>query len=296
MRHLSRRPGFNRVELGVVLVIALLALGLFLVYLPQARVNSQRVQCMENLRKLGQGIMLFHGAKEGPKIAGGQRAFLPAARIADGYATWPVQIAPMLSDTGPLKPWDMQRRYDEQPAAVREAIWPLLLCPARPRTGWLGGEGDQRGAVGDYACVSGNGDPQRPWTGPDANGPIILGEVLEQQGGLILRWRGRTTLADVQKRGLSYTFLLGEKHVPEGQLGQQAVGDGPIYDGAHPVNSARVAGVGFGLASGPSAPFNFNFGSHHDGIVQFLVADGSVRVCTVDMSEEVLGPFATRGD
>ena len=45
---------------------------------------------------------------------------------------------------------------------------------------------------------------------------------------------------------MSYTFLLGDKHVPEGKFGQQAVGDGSIYDG-HPQNSARVAGVGFGL-------------------------------------------------
>ena len=42
MRHLSRRSGISRVEVGIVAVIALLVLGLFLVYLPQAHVTTAR--------------------------------------------------------------------------------------------------------------------------------------------------------------------------------------------------------------------------------------------------------------
>src|SRR5262245_31935557 len=101
---LSRRGAFTRVELGVVLILALLVLGLFLVYLPKARVNSQLVHCVNNLRRLGEGIHYFDGTKKGG-AAEGKHGFLPAARIADGYAKWPVQIAALLVDSRPIQEW-----------------------------------------------------------------------------------------------------------------------------------------------------------------------------------------------
>ena len=63
----------------------------------------------------------------------------------------------------------------------------------------------------------------------DANGAIILGEVLEKKGDLILQWRSRTSFVDLQQqRGLSYTFLVGEKHVPAEEWGNADAGDGPL--------------------------------------------------------------------
>ena len=123
-------------------LIALLVLGLFLVYLPQAHVNTQRVQCMENLPRLGQGIMLFHGVKEGPSEEGQRRLSARSKRRRGlrhlaGANRSPAQRCQSAQGLGHAT------AYNEQPAAVREAIWPLLLCPARQRPGWLAGEGDQ---------------------------------------------------------------------------------------------------------------------------------------------------------
>jgi hypothetical protein len=149
------------------------------------------------------------------------------------------------------------------------------------------------GALGDYACASGDGDPQWPWTGELANGAIILGKVLEEKDGLILRWQGRTTLASLV-RGQSFTFLVGEKHVPLDKLGQSTAGDGSFYNGALADSCARIGGPGFGMASSPVSPFNTNFGSAHDRVCQFLHADGSVRPYATTMSEEVLGRMIRR--
>jgi hypothetical protein len=149
------------------------------------------------------------------------------------------------------------------------------------------------GALGDYACAAGDGDPQFAWTGPDANGAIILADVLEKQDDLILRWQSRTSVASLT-RGLAYTILLGEKHVPPEGIGQAAFGDGSLYNGQHPASVSRVGGPGFGLALTPEAPMNNNFGSSHPGVCQFLMADTSVRALRVDVSEEVLGKMIVR--
>ncbi len=67
-----------------------------------------------------------------------------------------------------------------------------------------------------------------------------------------------------------------------------------MYDGRHPSCYARVGGPGFGLASGPEAPFNYNFGSYHVNFSHFLYADVSVRPAALSMSEEVLGGLIRR--
>jgi hypothetical protein len=166
---------------------------------------------------------------------------------------------------------------------------PLYFCPARHRTTALGADG----ALGDYAAVAGNGDPTHPWTGASANGPLILGDVLKQDGDLLASWRGRVSFNSL-KRGLSYTLLVGEKHVPLDHHGAVEHGDGSLYDGRHPASFARVAGRGYPLALSPAAPMQDNFGSAHVGICQCLVADGSVRTFAVTMDPELLGRLVTR--
>ncbi len=173
-------------------------------------------------------------------------------RIADGYATWAVLIAPHLTAAEhPLVKWDVARGYFAQEATVREALVPLYFCPARVRTSGLSSAGDidpvtgqhVAGAVGDYAGVAGAGDPAHPWDGPDADGAIILGEVLERRGDRIVRWRGRTSLSAIRDaRGQSVTLLVGEKHVPRDEMGRADAGDGSLYDGRRP-RAVRASAV-----------------------------------------------------
>ncbi len=236
---------------------------------------------MNNLRQIGEGIQAFHGERE----------FLPPARIADGYATWAVLLAPYAGREHPLQTWDAAKRFVDQDVKVRRAAMLIFFCPARTRPAAAGPDG----AMGDFAGVAGNGDPKHDWTGPNANGALILGEVLERHDDRIKKWRGRVTLQSL-KRGLGYTLLVGEKHVPDGRFGEVVHGDGSLYDGRHPASFSRVGGPGFDLASSPTAPFNSNFGSAHPGRCQFLVADGSVRTLAIDTSADVLGELTTRGD
>jgi Protein of unknown function (DUF1559) len=300
------RPGLSLLEVLVIVVLALIALGVLISFMQQSRETSRRAHCMNNLKLMGEAIFYYEGTREHLLAArlkdarGPAQGTLPAARIADGYATWAVQIAPYLRGDDPLKAWDLQKPYFDQSAEARETSLPVFLCPARIRTSTLSVSGDTRpdgtnvpGAVGDYACAAGDGDPRHAWTGSDANGAIILGEVLHQEGDRILAWRSRTTLSSL-KRGLSNTILLGEKHVPTGAFGQASSGDGSLYNGANPASFSRIGGPGYGLAPSPTAPFNQNFGSSHPGLCQFLMADISVRPMSNEISEEVLGKLIQR--
>jgi len=290
-----KRRGITAIELVVAVVLFLIVLGILLTAIPRMRESAHRVQCSNNLKEMGTACRLFRDAKK----------FLPAARIADGYATWAVQIAPYLklAKDNPLLDWDMSKTYYDQPDEVRAAQVFLYYCPSRrqppqlssgdvPANGQPAGR-EFSGALGDYAGCSGNGSPAHPWQTPQANGAIIIGEVIKRSDDRILEWRGRIDLGELGK-GQAQTVLLGEKHVPWGQFGERQVGDGSLYNGACPASSARGGGPGYGLAAGPDAPFHDNFGSYHPGIGQFLMADTSVRALANSINEEVLGQLTAR--
>lgn len=304
----QHRRGLTRVEVLLIVVLALIGLGVFLTFLRYSGETAARAHCQNNLKMLGEGIYYFEGSDSNLKAAGlslkprgPAQGTLPAARIADGYATWVVQIAPYLTQQNPLADWDLGKRYAAQPPSARSAIIAELFCPARDRQFRLSRRGDAlpggehlAGALGDYACAAGDGNPKHDWTGPHANGAIVLGDVLHQEGDGILAWRSRTSFASLV-RGRSHTILLGEKHAPPDAFGDAGFGDGSIYNGQHPASFSRIGGPGFGLAPLPAAPFNNNFGSAHSGLCHFLMADLSVRPLSTKVSERVLGELIVRG-
>jgi hypothetical protein len=284
------------VEVIILVVVLLTVVAIVLTLLPRMRESGSLVECKLQLKLIGDALQQYH-EKSGR---------LPASRIAPGYGTWAVQIAPYFNLKGrnPLQPWDLKLPYFDQPEAVRQAHLPMFLCPARQRErpSLLSTSGDVRkgieypGAVGDYACASGDGNPKFPWDGPDANGAIIPAVyVLDPDGKRVKDWQSRTSFSSLE-RGQSYTILLGEKHVPLGRFGDAAQGDGALYNGDRLASAARVGGPGFGLAQQFSDPFNRNFGSYHPGVCQFLMADNSVQPRANTVSEQFLGTLINRFD
>jgi hypothetical protein len=273
----------------VILLLVLLGAGVALIGMRQWWESSARVRCMEHLEKMMVAVAAHQDKK----------SHLPASRLAKGYATWAVQLAPYMASTNieALRQWDLTRTYYAQPESVRQAQIAIFYCPARRYPPQLSSEGDVQGdtlfpgALGDYACSSGDGSV--PWDGIKANGAIIPAEVVKQEGDQLLDYH---LLTDLNKlpRGQSPTILIGEKHVPLGQFGQVAAGDGSLYNGDHLASFARVGGPGFGLSQSVTDPFNNNFGSAHPGICQFLMADGSVKSFDVSLSPIVLGKLTNR--
>ena len=291
------RSAVTRIEVVVILGVGVLLACVLALVLVRLRENGPRLQCMDNLRRVGDAVQSFQATT-------GADAYLPPARIAPEYATWAVLIVPHLENKHPLRDWDVSKTYFAQDASIREAIVARYFCPARTRPGWLSTDGDidpatkehVAGGLGDYAGVAGTGDLAHPWDGPDADGSIVLGEVLERKADRLVRWRGRVSLASIAAaRGTSVTLLFGEKHASPSGMGRADAGDGSLYNGQNPSSCSRVAGPGHSLAASVTEPFNNNFGSAHPGFCQFLYADGSVRPIAVGVNDAVLGQQARRG-
>ena len=292
-----RRPALTRLELLVITAIGLAAAGLVVMFLARHRENSQRVACSNNLRVIGQALHAYHEASAGDD----KLKYLPPARIADGYATWAVLIAPHMIKTHPLHDWEKDKSYFAQTDEVRRTPLFTYFCPARRRPGAVSEAGDVDkdtlfpGALGDYGSVAGDGSVAPDWLGANANGALIGAVNIKRKDDRIVYWESVTGLSSLV-RGAQYTLLAGEKHVPQARFGDATLGDGSLYNGGNPASFARVAGPGFPLAASMDSPFNRNFGSYHNGVCQFLMADGSYRVMTNNTSENVLGQLARRGE
>lgn len=292
------RRGLTRTELVIVLVLVLTGAGLVLTFINRGQERAGQVHCTENLRRIGLGIYGYHGlelARQKPLRPG--TGALPPARIAPGYSTWAPLVVPYLQAGSPLEKWDSALPFAQQQEELRDTMVPVFLCPARPRKVWIspGGADGSGGAVGDYACAAGDGDPRFDWTGPEANGPMILGEVLKQDKDRLVDWRSRTTLESLL-RGTSATILIGEKHVPLDQLGVAAIGDGPLYDGTLAVTASRIGGPGHPLADDPYGPVLDNFGSSHPGGCNFLFADGAAKPLLPTIEPAILARLLRRGE
>ncbi len=287
---MSPRRGITVLEMLVVLVLCLLAGGFGIVMIARLRESGQREMCKNNLRVLGQAMHAYHGKPEDPNA----RHYLPPSRIADGYATWAVLIAPHMLNDHPLLKWDVQQSYFAQTVEVREARVPVHFCPTRTRRATLSDAGDLDaagahvpGGLGDYASVAGDGT--------EDNGALACAQAIQRKGDRIVGWQSLTSV-DALKRGQSNTLLLGEKHVSADRMGDAAVGDGTLYSGQHSACFSRFAGAGFPLAPSIDEPFKNNFGSWHSGVCNFLMADGGARTMTITVDETVLGNLARRGE
>jgi prepilin-type N-terminal cleavage/methylation domain-containing protein len=306
VRRSGRSRGFTLIELLVVIAIIAVLISLLVPAVQKVRESANRTRCANNLHQLGVAIHNYHGVENA----------LPPARLNyDGGVTWAVLILPYIEQDNFYKQWSLPQLYYTHPQAVRETRVPLYFCPARrtpssglvsksgdvPDLGWPG-TGHYPGALGDYACCVGDGQTTRgdgEFNTPTANGAMVLADYAWKPGAppwVLDWWRSRTRFASVVD-GLSNTFLLGEKHVPEGHQGEAGHGDGSIYNGDPANRSAvRIAGRDNPLAIGPRDAANNQFGSHHTGIVQFVMCDGSVRVVPVSLNPDLLRRLAVRHD
>src|SRR5262249_44164424 len=95
--------------------------------------------------------------------------------------------------------------------------------------------------------------------------------------------------------GSSNTVMIGEKHIQLGTLNNPTT-DGFIYSGSEQQTYYRVAGPSWPLAFDPAAPVNFQFGSWHPGLCQFVFVDGHVQGVKNSTSGPVLALLANRFD
>src|ERR1700686_5835188 len=99
------RRGITVLEVLVALALCVAVVGLGVMLVARHRENAQREKCKLNLKRIGEAFRTYHDLSAADEKA----RFLPPSRLADGYATWAVLLAPQLLTDQPLRQWDLQK-------------------------------------------------------------------------------------------------------------------------------------------------------------------------------------------
>ena len=314
-----RRGGFTLIELLVVITIIGVLIALLLPAVQQARESARLIQCRNNLKQIGLAVHNFHSI---------YRAFPPAnikSRPGDPAdlncggtnPTWFVRVLPSLEQKAFFEKWDVWHTFGSHPAEVRNQSVDVFMCPTRRGgqsvcaqqtvninypCGCTGKTHFPGGASGDYAANQGdlspgaNTLPTDFYFGGNGTGVIIASRPRCDDMMQPINWVDRIRMTDLED-GVSHTVLAGEKHLTQGRM-NVALDDVSLYDGRHFPSCARIGGPGVPLARDPSYadPRFYGFGSWHDGVCNFVFADGSVRSINNLISTEVLGNLCHRRD
>lgn len=318
------RSGFTLIELLVVIAIIAILIAILLPAVQQARAAARRTQCQNNLKQIGLGLHQFHDTFN---------AFPPARLVRDGVRTlspngtsigvdepsWLIHLLPYLEQSALYQKWNLYKPFGTHPIEVRQSVVQTLLCPERHAgtspiapdaeieiTFPCGcGGGVQRipgGAVVDYVGNQGDispgavGAPTDFYWGGRGTGVIISSHPRMDGEEVLPGWEDKVALRDVTD-GASNTVMVGEPYIPEGEMTKSPY-NGPAYMGRHFQNFTRIGGPGVPLAhnSRDQRGTQYSFGSAHPGIVQFCMADGSVRGISTSISSLVLGNLCHRRD
>jgi prepilin-type N-terminal cleavage/methylation domain-containing protein len=300
--------GFTLVELLVVIAIIGTLVGLLLPAVQAARESARLTTCSNNLKQIGLAVHSYHDSRKA----------LPPSRSPGNGPTWAVFLLPFLEMNDVYQAWNVTRSYHAQTDAARQASIAGYLCPTRRGPPQLSEQGDARGSLGmpamrgacsDYAhAINANGSTDFSFTAgppirifPSSNAVSAITLPSGTQGGSDPLFSGITFTSSTKfssiTDGLSYTFLIGEKHVPPTALRRfTGGGDSSVFNPDDYRVAGRFAGPSYPLAVSPTTAYNDQFGSWHRGVCQFVYGDGSVRAVSNQTGGTILQRLVERAD
>jgi prepilin-type N-terminal cleavage/methylation domain-containing protein/prepilin-type processing-associated H-X9-DG protein len=321
---MSPRRAFTLVELLVVITIIGALIAILLPGVQAAREAARRGSCENNLKQTGIALLNYEskyrefpiGAISHPSDASGLASF---------GTSWWVDLLPHFDQANVLQRIDFRSLHSgwvilngQNGEAVNNIVFPTMFCPSSPLPP-LEPVGAYNVMMPSYVGISGatshdGFDESRvsPCCIKEGRGEISAGGVLLANAAAHAR-----EITD----GLSNTFVVGECSdyaiaadgrlqrvdggFPNGWItGTTALGTPPLYNPGfsppswnistmrHPLNSRTYEAPGVDRNRGPNNPFL----SPHPGVVNFLLADGSVAAMEERADVLELKRLATRDD
>jgi prepilin-type N-terminal cleavage/methylation domain-containing protein/prepilin-type processing-associated H-X9-DG protein len=292
----KRRHGFTLIELLVVIAIIAILIGLLVPAVQKVRSAAARLQCQNNLHQIGIAAANYESTYK---------------KLPPGYIGPPSGIfsnaGPMVGCMALLLPYMEQGPVD---AAMRNGMPPsyfsIQTINPSPFSRWSGGAypsllAAAKNVIPTYLCPSALNSPSNSvisWVYYTGNVTINWGSLgvdttygLTNYIGCGGYLGGLTTQGPnaVQYQGLYYqnsNLSLGQVTGADGTSNTLAFGEtvGGTANGTQWNYAWMGAGsmpTGFGLRQPTTAAF-WNFSSYHEGVVNFVMCDGSVRPVRLD--------------
>ena len=311
------RRGFTLIELLVVIAIIAILIALLLPAVQQAREAARRTQCKNNLKQIALACHNFHdtynrlpGGSFGPDITVPYRANGPRNLGWDDHQFMGIlpQILPQIEQPNLYNQIAIWKGIDFRPH-------PTVVGDYNPEVPYFSDTATwtiAQASIPAFACpsdvqasVSGN-TPSRMQMWEDASGgEFHLGFFPGEQGtgktsymgvagflGDIRRWPTWAVLKGVF--GMRVTFMF--RDITDGLSNTLMFGEvtgGNDYDWrwmmAGPMPTA------WGLNTTPTQNW-YQFESFHTGVVQFALADGSVRAVSKNIDAKTFERLAAMAD
>jgi len=313
------QSAFTLVELLVVITIIGILISLLLPAVQSAREAARRMQCSNNLKQLGLGVLLHHEAQAFFPTGGWNVCYMgdpdegfgpgsaPAGQADGQPGGWYYNILPYIEQEavhqlGAGMPTDEKKSlWTDQMSRPITTVW----CPSRRRPGAFG--------FGNYSadqlCFKHDGiDTTRLFaTGVTRNDYAInagdygiqfgFGDFSQHTG--VSYHRSQVRIADVRD-GTSNTYLAAEKYLmPDHYQNGMSPGDDGCVFGGHDWDIARWTKNDASykpMQDRLGYSHSRAFGSAHPAGFNALLCDGSVRTISYSIDTEIHGYLGNRRD
>ena len=267
----SRRRGFTLVELLVVIAIIGVLVTLLLPAVQSAREAARRVQCQNNLKQVGLGLLEYHNT-HGTLPRGG---WLPSR----AELSWSASILPYLEQTWLFDQLDQEEPYtSSRNLPAGQSRLAMFECPSAYYKSYLVKSADlpvssnHEYARSSYGAVNGERGLR---SSSASNNP--------ERGAMI--YEREVSFSEIVD-GTSQTILVGE--APEG-IHSIWISVRNVFDQSAPINTPATFGPQHVFAD-----FGQEISSYHIAGAQGVFADGSVHFLNENTDGLVLAALCSR--